>query len=72
MVGTFYLAWLLCPNPLSRTFLYHRLRLRGQAALLLRQRKAWLFGVALTTLESFGFALLGSYSYSILVGPCGM
>ena len=68
MAGTFYLVWLLRRNPLSRTFLYRRLRLRGQLGMLLRQRKAWLFGLGLTTIESLGLALLGSYSYSILVG----
>lgn len=58
-------------NPLSRAFLYHRLRLRGQLALLARHRVAWLFGVALTTLEAFGYALLASYASAILAsgGP---
>lgn len=67
IAGTFYLVWLLRPNPLSRTFLYRRLRLRGQLGMLLHKRKAWLFGLGLTTLESLGLALLGSFSYSLLV-----
>lgn len=66
VIACLFVFWLMLRrSPLPPHFAHMRLRLRGQASLLLRQRRAWLASLATTTLDSFGGGFILSSAFDV-------
>ena len=66
VIACLFVFWLMLRrSPLPPHFAHMRLRLRGQASLLLRQRRAWLASLATTTLDSFGGGFILSAAFDV-------
>ena len=70
VLAVWFLLWLGHPASLSPHFSHMRLRLRGQAHLLLRRRRAWAVAVTITTADAFAGAFLASMVFRFEVRRC--
>jgi hypothetical protein len=71
LLAVWFALWLLRPGrPLSPHFAHRRLRLRGQLRVLLRQRRAYLAAVAVTSLDTLANGYLVSVVFDTQVSGC--